>query len=197
MKDKSLISSQREHGKILSYIYADANILFWNECNSTALSVTSHLLVKRVWIETEGKIQCLCWEIKMEYPSVTSPPPNTFRPIQDPNGHGVADPQGAADPAPQPLNSKTPKLGNWRQGSDNWSSTGSRQSSRFDELFLLLQDHWYNHDHHPADLAVEHRALLDLPLPTSTADLRIHPCQRWTQCHCRNDFSGEVNEWTQ
>ena len=28
VKDKSLILSQREHGKILSYIYADANILF-------------------------------------------------------------------------------------------------------------------------------------------------------------------------
>jgi len=105
----------------------------------------------------------------MEFTSVTSPPPNTFRPIQeseghhsvvdlhnlgdhhgmvdshgvvdhhgmvDPHGivdhHGVVDQQVAPDPqgAPQPLSSRTPKLGNWRQGSDNWSSTGSRQSSR-------------------------------------------------------------------
>ena len=77
----------------------------------------------------------------MEFTSVTSPPPNTFRPIQeseghhsvvdlhnlvehhgmvDPHGvvdhHGVVDQQVAPDPhgAPQPLSSRTPKLGNWR-----------------------------------------------------------------------------------
>ena len=77
----------------------------------------------------------------MEFTSVTSPPPNTFRPIQEPEGHhsvvdlhnivehhgmvdphsvvdhhGVVDQQVAPDPhgAPQPLSSRTPKLGNWR-----------------------------------------------------------------------------------
>ena len=135
----------------------------------------------------ERGIHC---EIKMEYTSVTSPPPNTFRPIQEPDagqGGAPADPAGAPQ---QLVSSKTPKLGNWRQGSDNWSSTGSRHSSRCDYHNNENDHHQYNHadDLHPhhhhdddcdrADLGAGHRVPLDLPPPTCTADRQTRPCQR-------------------
>ena len=70
----------------------------------------------------------------MDYTKI---PQNTFRPIRDDGGQqqvqlSVNQSCSSSQPSPfSPTARRAPKISkSWRQGSDTWSSTGSRQSSR-------------------------------------------------------------------